>query len=316
MNTVVLLLLAFAFVLVFAACLMLVAMPFVLPISNRPSGRHPLSCSKEPPDQERLDERESNIKRLAFFAEGDYFPLREKRIKFLLTATADHIVFLDANGAIEWSQAKEVEPASDHGSIIAELLLLQELSYALLSRRGLHFRYVLASGLTQSLEGDSEGAWKTLRAARARLAEVARFLYLSGAVLTALIFGTLGLLLWAASFIDPVLRDDGGFQVLLAGCVAVTGALASVFLKKDHTVLSSLTYLYLVDGASRILLGFVSGVIAALALKADIMGGFLAVEGEVSLARIIGVCALAGAIERFVPQLVARRLEEARPSDE
>lgn len=254
------------------------------------------------PDEKEFETRLDSLKHLGEYATGDFFPLRQKKIKKLIGASEDYIVFLDEADDVEWSQ-NEMDQHEKHGMLIARMTDLQELSATLIPKKMLlDLRHQLGTGLARSFEGDVEGAEKALSAAEDRLKERIRSLYvfggLAGSGLAALL---LGIVAWVMRGCLGKTTEDLKFTILISAGAGAIGALVSVLLKKQLPLVSAQPSLYFFDGALRILLGALAGFVAGLAIKANILLGFIGTKDPYVFAL---ACCLAGVAERFVPNLV------------
>lgn len=262
--------------------------------------------NNNPPDEKELATRLDSLKYLGAYATGDFFPLRQKKIKELIGASEDYIVFLDEADKVEWS-TNEMEQHDKHGILVARLTDLQELSATLIPKKMLlDLRHQLGMGLARSFEGDIMGAEQAFSAAEDRLKERIRFLYVLGGLSGSGLNVLSGIFAWVNRGCLREAIGDPMFVIFIAACAGAIGALVSVLLKKQLPVVSAQPSLYFFDGALRILLGALAGFVAGLAIKANILLGFIGTEvigAEVSYVFVAAGC-LAGVAERFVPSLV------------
>ena len=255
------------------------------------------------PDAKARSERLESLEHLGAFAEGDFFPLRQKRIKRLVAATDDFIVFLNDEDEVEWSHG-EMELPEQHGAVASEVTALEALSSVLVGKKRLAgFRYDLAMALTRSFDGHVETARENLASARQVLRERVRFLYASGSFCAALLAATIGLLLWIYEDRLQIVLGQPMLEVLLAGIAGASGALVSVLLERDHRIVAHTQFMYFYDGASRILLGVLGALLIVVAIKANLIAGFLNIQ---EFGVLVAVGALSGSVERLVPHLIDR----------
>lgn len=257
--------------------------------------------NNNPPDEKEFATRLDSLKHLGEYATDDFFPLRQKKIKKLIGASEDYIVFLDEEDNVEWSE-NEMEQHDKHGILIARMTDLQELSATLIPKKMLlDLRHQLGTGLARSFEGDVLGAERALSAAEDRLKERIRSLYVFGGLGGSGLAALLGIFAWVMRGCMGKTIEDLKFAIFTSACAGAIGALVSVLLKKQVPLVSAQPSLYFFDGALRILLGALAGFVAGLAIKADILLGFIGREESYVF---VLACCLAGVAERFVPNLV------------
>lgn len=255
------------------------------------------------PDKKEFANRLESLEHLGEYATGDFFSLRQKMIKKLIGASEDYIVFVDEDDNVEWSQ-NEMDQHAKHGVLISRMTDLQELSATLIPKKMLlGLRHQLGTGLARSFEGDVEGAEQALSAAEDRLKERIRLLYLLGGLGGFVIVLLLGIIAWVYRENMEGIIGEPMFVMIISACAGAIGALTSVLLKRQIPLVSAQPSLYVLDGALRILLGVLAGFVAALAIKANLVAGFIDTEESYVF---VSAGLFAGVAERFVPSLVRK----------
>jgi hypothetical protein len=240
-------------------------------------------------------------------------------IEFLVHATQDYVVFLDADLDIDWRTSDVYDEAKRFpegwGNIQNRLAALEgTISDDVPVRSKRAFRRMLAEGLARGLEGETDEAAKILdeaeKFASARNRELGRLVHMrTAASTTALVLlpsvtvglmrETLGKLLGQT----PVL-------LIMCGGAGSLGALFSV-LRNMGTAPDpeADSRLQRTEAVARILVGGFGAVLAVLAVRSGIVLPQLGTAAK-GIAGLILVSVVAGTSERLVPDLI-RRLEGA-----
>ncbi len=252
------------------------------------------------PNSDQLKRRVDSLKHLEGFAEGDVFPLREKKIGLLVGVTEDYIVFLDEELNIEWAN-NEIEVSDRHATIKSEIIDLQIRTGRLFKEKHLReLRYSLATALAHSFEGNPNAAISAIKDVKKIVLDKVRIFYVIGSMTTSLVaFAIFMILYWFMDRLD--LYDNSAMQVSMAGLAGSAGAFISVLAKREYALAGHAASLYVFDGCLRIVLGVIGATILVAAIKAGLLSGVLTVKG---FSALLVVGALSGAIERIVPHLI------------
>jgi hypothetical protein len=238
----------------------------------------------------------------------------------LIVSTPDYIVVIDKGGDLDWetttSYDKKVRTDDEydlgtHNSILNEAALLEATPCGFGSNVLIQVKRLIGEALACSFDHDYAGARKTLLAAeqylRARSEETSRYWYLLASAGMTVQFIALGgaLGIWRTEFSSLLTQD--GFWLTMASVTGAIGALLSVIgrsgnLKFDCSAGRGLHYL---EGASRIWAGALSGVLVALAVKAEILLTALTRSDKMSVVMVLAAFA-AGASERLAPSLMSK----------
>jgi hypothetical protein len=239
---------------------------------------------------------------------------------FVIDMTAGYIVYVDEDGELNWETTAEYddgiekEPKFDLvqcNAIFNEAALLDALSCeGFEPRTQAEVKRLIGEALSRNLQNDYVGANKMLAFAsqywRARSEETSRFWYLSASFGMALPLVMLGLvvLIWRPAFTE--LFGPTGVWLILAAMAGGIGALLSVILRSGKLQFDSSAgwQLHYLEGASRIWAGMLSGVMIALAVKADV---FLTVLNHGNQGAVTMLAALAaGSSERLAGSIISK----------
>jgi hypothetical protein len=245
----------------------------------------------------------------------------------LVVSTKDYVLYIDTIHELQW----ETTPAYDRtsvkhtkfdvaqrNSILSDAAVLEATvrdDFALDVRRELYC--LIGNAIACSFEFDYVGAQKAIGNARhylnERSKEISRFWYLSASFVTALIFIVVGCIAWIArtgveGLVGPTLMWVG-----FAAVAGAVGALLSVILRSgklnfDSSAGKPLHYL---EAASRISAGALSGILASLAVKADLL--LSAFSHSKSNSVIMLVAFVAGSSERLATSIISK-FESAEPA--
>jgi hypothetical protein len=160
-------------------------------------------------------------------------------------------------------------------------------------------------------DGDGQNAQRILDRAEAYLIahsrERVRFWYVSAATATTAVFAVLGVVMWLSRAQMRLWLEPNGFEILLGTASGSIGALISAISRKTADGdASSGARDHLFEGAARVLLGMAGAFLVAVAVKANLVVGFVNAAGAATLPLLIVLCVIAGASERLVPTLIAK----------
>jgi hypothetical protein len=246
----------------------------------------------------------------------------------LIRSTSDYIVFLDADGDLDWEtsiiydESEEKNPQFDvakSNSILTDAALLEATPCEGIDAATCrNFRRIIGEALVCSLEFDYTGARKALISARdyirARSEETSRKWYLSAAFMSAAPAAVFGAFVWVAREHVAVALGSTGLWMTLAFSAGAVGALFSVITRTGTLKFDSSAgkRLHTLEGASRIVAGAISGTLVALAVRSGVILASLA-RDERQLHVLMMLAALAaGAGERLAASIISK-FDSAHP---
>jgi len=253
---------------------------------------------------------------------GDY---RDKwaahHLGFLIIATSTYIVRIDENGNLDWQTSQEYDLAVEsnpnynlpkNNSILNDAALLEATPCEGLSPENRRqFKRLIGEALRCSFELDYASAKKMIVAAekfaRVRSEEVSRRWYLSASAYTAIPFLLVGSLVWLfRTYTGEILGIDGLWMILTA-CAGALGALFSVITRTGRLKFDSSAgwHLHLLEGASRIVAGSISGVLVSLAIRSEMVLSAIAHGSELHKIMLLGAIA-GGAGERLATSIISK----------
>ena len=278
-------------------------------------------------DKKHLEEKRSSvegavplkadpIEDFSPYKEGVIFDPLNKLIKILMVNNGDYIVFLDEELYVHRyynTVYKESHLAEDYSEVVVRQSNLESISQLLLKKSQLEvFRRLLGESIARLLQdSDSKSANVMLDKAEVflteRSRERARMWYLSASVTATTIMLTGGLLLWAnrQGVAAGLKLGDSAIDVMLGAAAGSLGALISILQRSDEleTDVSAGRSVHYFEGAVRILVGVMAGLIFALAIKSNILLGAVN-KSEQALAILLIISIIAGASERLLPNLI------------
>jgi hypothetical protein len=241
--------------------------------------------------------------------------------KFLIKATKNFLVYIDKENNLDWETSREydsVNEAADPKDVAKRAALMNDCAVLETTPCGgldasaiHHFKRLIGEAIANSLDGNYVAAQKMVGVAREyvqrRSEETSRGWYLSASFKAGLPVIGFGLALWV--FRAPVIDLLGirGLWLLLSACAGAGGALFSVITRsgKLRFDCSAGKYLHVLEATSRIAAGAFSGVLAALAVSADIILSTLTTGGRLHLIMIL-VALAAGAGERLATSIISK----------
>ena len=247
--------------------------------------------------------------------EGDRDEELNKTVRILIAEkTGEFIVYLDENLDVEWNYDEtKIVHEDGWGEVFNRVSLLEAIPIRELAPETQQsFRCMAGEAIARLLvHHDITAAKQILDKAEsfvnARNLELARRWYLSAAGLPCGAFLLLAIVGWF--YREPLIAASNltAFTALLAACFGGIGAGVSVLLRIKTIPFdaSAGREAHRLDGFVRVVTGVVGGVIAALAIRADLAGGFIQSLSHPFLATMV-TCLVAGASERLVPDLIER----------
>jgi hypothetical protein len=175
----------------------------------------------------------------------------------------------------------------------------------------LNFARLIGEAHVRALEHDYGNARTMLQAAEnyitQRNQEISRYWYLSASGLVAMAAAAAAAVLWVfRSCAIGVVGEDALSMFLVAACGGM-GALLSIIQRMGESNLDSSAgkHLHFMEGGSRIVAGMLSGVVAVLAIRADILAPALLKDAS-SYSAMFLVAFVFGFSERLAPSIVGR----------
>jgi len=260
--------------------------------------------------EEFRDQR--RVENYAYFREGDIDPSSGKKIAKLIMSNPDYIVYLDPDLRIEWAVTEGYEDGNKKYSelfseVVSKVIELEGLSesVSLPKSQMMEYRTLLGAAIVVMLERDKpEIIREVVKKAEAylkdRMAEKARKWYLiSSFAYTGIYLLVMLIVLHAGTY------DDLWSHILPGTTMGALGALVFIVSRSQQLFvnISAGQTLHFLESAARIIVGILGGLLAALAVKADILLGIFESSKE-PLALLLILCFVAGASERLVPSLI------------
>ncbi|HYU24207.1 MAG TPA: hypothetical protein VEO74_03310 [Thermoanaerobaculia bacterium] len=228
----------------------------------------------------------------------------------LIMVAPTFIVYLDEDLYVEWSTTDDYDWPGEAGAIMNRYGYLEVLAEPVAPDSRLRIQRLLGESVARILDDrDSAAANAILDRAEAILCNPGRYRYIAAATAVAAVAAALVFVLWISRQSVQEATGPNAFQVALASGMGAIGALMSIILRTRSIVVDPAepAAAQYAEGAYRAFVGMIGGLLAALAVKANLAFGFLSERG-VALIALCG--AIAGVSERLVPSLV-RRVEES-----
>jgi len=246
------------------------------------------------------------------FREGAIDPRLGKRIDTLIVHNDDVLVYLDDELYVEWYYDRVEIPPGGPG-VLNRVSLLGAVQIDGLSteiRRS--FRRMIGEALARLLANlDVDSANQILDKAQeyvnARNLELARRWYVTAAgSVSGVALVVAFIMWWAKAFIVEQLGKMA-FDLLMSTCSGAVGATISLLLDIEKRPLDATAGrpAHLFAGITRIVTGMGGGALAALAVRINMVGGFIGGTPH-PFAALLLIGAIAGASERLVPDLITR----------
>lgn len=246
--------------------------------------------------------------------EGDRDPSLNRTVSWLIVSDTSFIVYLDEEMFVEWSTNKDYGKfAEDFGSILNRVGYLEAVAKEILpDKKRPTYQRLLGESVGRVLDDrKSTAASEILDRAESLITGPARFRYVLGAAGVVLVSTLIGLLEWVGRVECRKVLGDAAFDLLLTGHFGCLGAFLSILLRSATVEVDPTAdgWRHYAEGGLRTVAGFLSGVLAAIAIKANVVLGFVRdVGGGFPLFALVGMAA--GISERIVPALV-RRVDDA-----
>ncbi|WP_185731204.1 hypothetical protein [Burkholderia sp. Bp9016] len=234
----------------------------------------------------------------------------------LILSTKEFIVVIDKAGRLDYETTPAYDAASradekEHGSIMAQASRLEESPSDCLSpEMRVSFKRLIGEAIAFSLDDDYENARKMLEDAALyfldRSEETSRRWYLSASACMTVPFIVLGLAIWIARTWVMALLGLTAMWLVLGAVAGSMGALLSVIWRsgKLRFACSAGMKLHILEGASRIWAGALSGLLVALAVRFGIVLAPLSHGASLHGVMLLAAFA-AGAGERLATSIIS-----------
>lgn len=250
---------------------------------------------------------------------GNYAELwkyHKDNYKFIVRITRDYIVFVNNSNDIDWETTDEFDlklenmsEKKDHNKYISECQNLDQQPIEGLSESSIiSLKKIIGEAIVNCLEFNYEAAKNILIDAEKfrsdRLIEKSREWYLTYTILLTILF---------ALFIFLINKDNllniqaNSLEMINSGAFAIIGACFSIILRSGQLCHASYAgkNLHLLESCSRLLGGFITGLIIYFGLKSEIIFASIITE-ENSLYLLPLLAIIAGASERFTPSIITQ----------
>ena len=237
----------------------------------------------------------------------------------LIMATTDYAVWLDKEGDLDWETTEEFDSLIEKESAAeaisgflnrAAILQSYPVEHLAPTQRK-NFRIMVGEGLARAFDFEEASATQMLDKAAeygvARNQEIARFWYLSGAVVMALVFWLVLILAFWQADRGISLIGESKFYIGLGSCVGALGALLSVLLRAGKVPLdpSAGRLLHQLEGGGRIVVGVLSAAIIQVAAHVGIALSILAQKGHAGMF----IIAFAAGFSEQLAHTIIKRVE-------
>lgn len=247
------------------------------------------------------------------FCEGDTEPTLNKKIRALIDTEKDYIVYLDDDLVVQWSMTDAYGKSPKGFAEVANRIgHLETVSEGLLDtdHQIEPFARLLGEAMARTIgDRDIKKASEILKNAedylQARSIENARSWYIKTACACTLPLLLFAVVIWVGqSIVKPIVGNEA-FDVLLGSLLGAAGALFSVLSRTKDIALDAAAgkSIHRLESAARIVAGSLGGLVIALAIKGNLLLGFIK-SVDHSLAALLAICMVAGASERFVPSFI------------
>jgi hypothetical protein len=238
-------------------------------------------------------------------------------VHHLILNTDEFIVFLDGDLDIDWkTKAKYDEHGpkdpDEYNGILNRAASLECTPNDHHKRNvRLNFKRMIGEAIARALDNDYDSAKKMLDQARLyitnRNVETARYWQLSTACLLGLAVSLSGLGLWAARSHLTEAWGESAYFLIMASFAGSLGAVLSMIFRMGRSFPTSEApkILHILEAASRVFAGCLSGLLVAAAVNAGLIVPVLRGQGHMHLTMLIGGMA-SGASERWAPSLVGK----------
>lgn len=196
-------------------------------------------------------------------------------VRHLILSSDDFIVFLDNDLDVDWSTSQKYDDneTEDAAKELNEILIRAATVECIPNDHQeenvrLNFKRMVGEGVARAIERDYDSAKKILEAARlyieTRNVEKARYWQLCTACALGVVLGFSGLTLWWFRARPIQACGEPAYFLILAGIAGSIGAVLSMILRMGRSFPTSEAprALHILEAASRILAGYLSGLLA------------------------------------------------------
>lgn len=246
--------------------------------------------------------------------EGENDPSLNKKIKHLLAKSRGYIVYLDDELIVRWNVGAEFpgDLCDGFGNIVNRMTGLQSQSFSIFSDNGYRksFQHLLGESIVRLLvDQDVEMGNNILddaqRMLEARGSESAKVWYLGSSFSIAFLAVLFALVMWIMRENFSEILGKTGFLLLFSSLLGAVGSIISIFsrLQAMPVDIFARKIIHIIEGSLRIIIGIAGAFLCAVAVKANILLGFIN-SSEFSLPILLTISIVSGASERFVPDLI------------
>jgi hypothetical protein len=252
---------------------------------------------------------------VANLAEGDTDPLLKKKVATHILSSDTFVVYLDEDSFVQWHGNESAPGAS---GVFNRVSHLETLSMVLKGTEQLQpCRRLLGESVARLFSDHNDIAALNIldNAAsyiEARSTEHARSWFLkSGAGVTILVCLP-AIVAWLFRLQLTPLIGRTSLELMLGGAAGACGALLAILTRTDAIRVDAYAgpAIHRLEAMVRIGAGALAGVIGILAVKANVIAGFVN-QSEHNLALTLILAVTAGISERFVPSLLAHQERNA-----
>jgi hypothetical protein len=258
---------------------------------------------------------------------GDPDDQSGSKIKSIIFQNDAFIVFITDELKINWWGSPDFNYPKDFGFITNKVYMLNDLidKTFVHKKRRLEYKELVGEAIARAVdEKDSKSALVLLNETEIRLKshckERTRMAYILWAFKTAcLLIILLFLSLLAKDNILKLLNNShNSYLILNASLLGGVGAFISSFFrfKNYEGAIDSGLAIHRLDGFLRIFYGGVAGLVVALAIKANLLFGFINNSETYSFYIILFLSMVGGASESFVPHIIKNIEDKAKVGEE
>lgn len=236
---------------------------------------------------------------------------------YLILEAESFIVFLDSDLDVDWLTSDKYDETgpkdpAKHNEILNYAAGLECIPNSHHKRNvRLNFKRMVGEGVARSLDHDYDSAEKMLERARQyigdRNVETARFWQLSTGCALGLLFASMGLGMWTLRVNLIGAWGDSFFFLILSGSAGAIGAVLSMIFRMGRSFPTSEAPkdLHILEAASRVFAGLISGVLIAGAVRVGLVLPILGRAGQLHVGMLVAAMT-SGASERLAPSLIAK----------
>jgi hypothetical protein len=243
----------------------------------------------------------------------EYGPWSDRPIKYMIYWTVDYVVYINESLELDF-ELSEIDPAntSEFNRFLNEAKILETgVSGEFDEGAIISSKALIGEGIACAIEGDFENAKIMLNSAsvfiQARRQEHSRIWYVTASAVTTASLIVLEYAFWIfkTSVLSGTPDEIISWLALGAGAGAV-GAFISIVARSGNLEFdpASGRILHRVEASLRILVGFTSGLVTALAIRAGLLLPAIAQDKNANLILLIAAFA-AGGGERFVTSIIS-----------